>query len=282
MDIRALFAPQNSCIEVNFGFLRQIEDTVKDYSFLESLFAVDDIRYYYVLREDHAQDISLFHKYLCDQKLSYIYENKQHIPMGIFTCELRQTNNGDLNGFVAYALLPQFRGHNYIENVLKTFCLICKDSQLSNIILDICMSNEASTRIAKRSGFSDLDANGRRAGFIDPERPEMGMRLYWRFNLHQAMSERERLCRQAMQAYSQKDYYLSIRLFNQALDNECPPTCPFTDAQINANVAMSYSSVENYSQAYQCLMTAYNSGIRNDSVVKEINWLRNNVPWACM
>ncbi len=282
MDIRVLFAPQNSCIDVDFGFLRRIEDTEDDCDFIETLFMEKDVRFYLVLQDDHYRDIRLFHKYLVKNKLSYIYENKQRIPMGLFSCEIRQADDGALYGFMAYALLPFFRGHGYIESALISFCTICRNSQLSYIVLDICESNTASIRIAKKSGFSNIGPDGQKAVYVDPERLEMGMRYRWYYNLHQAVPERERLCRQAMQAYRMEDYQQSIALFNQALAKECPSTCQFSDAQILANVAMAYSSVENYKLAYQCLIRAYNAGIRNDSVVKEINWIRNNVPWDCI
>lgn len=281
MDIRVLFAPQNSCINVDFGFLRRVEDTREDCDFIAKLFEEKDVKHYFVLQDEHSRDIRLFHKYIVNNNLNYIYENKQHRPMGLFSCEIRKAQNGDLNGYVAYALLPDYRGHGYTENALMFFCTICRDSQLSYIVLDICESNAASIRIAQKSGFSNIDPNGQQVCYIDPERFEMGMRYHWYYDLHQKESLRKLLCRQAMQSYKKEDYQQCIALFNQALTKECPISCPFNDAQILANVAMAYSSIRDYRLAYHCLIRAYNAGIRNDSVIKEINWIRNNVPWVC-
>lgn len=279
MDIRALFTEANRSLKMVYGYIRKVN--IDDYDFITKLFSHNDIKYYYVLREDHADNLFLFTNYLINDGLNYIIENKNHQPMGLFTCEFRKEGN-DINGYVSYAILPEFRGRELTENTLKTFCAICKDSQLANLALDICMSNEASTAIAQKCGFTDVSPyTGQRVGFIDPDRMEMGMRKHWYFNLHQQMSQREILCRQAMQAYQVKDYESSISLFLQALQKECLVACPFSDAQIFANIAMSYSSVQEYTKAYQCLVKAMQGGIKNDAVLNELNWLMTNVPWAC-
>ncbi len=281
MDIRVLLDPRNSIINLDFGYLRQVEDTKADCDFIVSLFSVDDVRKYFVLDDKYSRDIRLFHKYLAEMRLNYIYENKSHEPMGLFLCDIRDAGHGDLQGFVSYALLPAYRGRNYTESALAAFCTMLRGSQLSYLVLEISVSNVASTRIAQKLGFSNLSPNGLKEAWFDRKWPGF-VRFRWYYGLHQEVSEREKLCRQAMAAFDERDYKQSIVLFNQALTKECPRTCQFNDAQILANVAMAHSTIGNYQVAYKFLIRAYNAGVRNESVIKEINRLRKNAPWACV
>lgn len=144
------------------------------------------------------------------------------------------------------------------------------------MILDICESNTDSIALARKCGFQKMrSVTGENVGFYDSDHKELGMRFRWVKNVH-LISKRDKLNQEAMMSYSIKDYQQSIILYEQSLREPYSDGSPFTDGQIYANLGIVYSSVHRYQDAYEALMKAYNMGVQNKSVIKEINWLRNN------
>jgi tetratricopeptide (TPR) repeat protein len=82
---------------------------------------------------------------------------------------------------------------------------------------------------------------------------------------------------QAAQAYRNKEYNQAINFFLQSIKEPMTQGSPNSDGQIFSNLGMAYSAKGQYFEAYECLTKAFNLGIRNDNVIRELQWLKNNV-----
>lgn len=112
-----------------------------------------------------------------------------------------------------------------------------------------------------------------RAGYIDEQHPEVGMRFRW---FKQLAGQRTIYFNQAVHCYRQKNYVGAINAFRQALNEPYQPDTPYTDAQIYSNMGMALSSVGQYHEAFNALKKAQQLGLNNPSIEKELLWLRNN------
>lgn len=112
-----------------------------------------------------------------------------------------------------------------------------------------------------------------RAGYIDEQHPEVGMRFRW---FKQLAGQRTIYFNQAVHCYRQKNYVGAINAFRQALNEPYQPDTPYTDAQIYSNMGMALSSVGQYREAFNALKKAQQLGLNNPSIEKELLWLRNN------
>lgn len=271
-----------SSIKLDNILLVSFEDNVRNRNFIKHLFSVDDIKLFYILRNDHSRNLMSFCSFLEAQNenkraLNFVIEDLQHIPMGIITAEVFQENNIGVCWNVGYAMLPQYRRHGFVKEALMSLSRIFQQFSIDNIVLDISENNVASKLLAESCGYEPLRSNsGGFVGFLDPEHMELGMRLRWVKNIR-IQSERMKLGMQAIAAYRNKDYRQCISLYERALQLECPADCPFSDGQIYANMAMAYSSLRDYRTDYYYLKKAYDMGVRNQSVLKELKWLKDNV-----
>lgn len=272
----------NNSIKLDNIFLTFFEDNVTNRNFIRQLFSVKDVRFFYVLRNDHSQNLMSFCSFLEEQNenqraINFIIEDLFHTPMGIITAEVFQENNIGICWNVAYAMLPQYRRHGYVKEALMALSRIFQQFSIDHITLDISEENEASKKLARNCGYEPLHSNmGGLVGFLDPEHMELGMRLRWVKNIR-IQSERMKLGMQAIDAYKNKDYRLCISLYERALQLDCPAGCSFEDGVIYANMAMAYSGLRDYETDYYYLKKAYDMGVRNPSVLKELKWLKDNV-----
>ena len=88
------------------------------------------------------------------------------------------------------------------------------------------------------------------------------------------MKDRDSLCYAAVNIW-RTDKGTALSYFEQALKQEYIINSPWSDAKIYSNIGMAHSSLKNYTRAYEFLMKAYNSGLVNPSIIKELNWLDN-------
>ena len=264
-------------------YLRTIEDNSENRAFIKLLFQEPDIRKYYVLRSDHSQSIDLFVTYLSQQNqdkssLNFVIESGDYLPVGLLTAELQQDKERNIMWNVAYAIHSKYRRKGYAYEALIGLVEILKNYSISVISLDISESNIASSNLAEKCGFEILRTEmGGKVGFIDPENIDLGLRLKWVKSLIDNKSKRNYLNFQAVQAYRNKNYNLAIELFIQSLKEPMPQGSPYSDGQIFSNLGMAYSSIQQYFKAYECLSKAFNLGIRNDNVIRELRWLKDNI-----
>ncbi len=264
-------------------YLRVIEDNYENRTFIKSLFQEADIRKYFVLRNDHLQSIELFVAYISqmnqnEKSLNFIIESENQLPVGLLTAELQQDTEGKIMWNIAYAVHSIYRRKGYAYEALVGLIEFLKNYNISVVSLDISESNVASSQLAKKCGFEILRTEiGGRVGFIDPEHIDLGFRLKWVKDLNDKKSKRDQLNFQAAQAFRSKDYNTAIELYLQSLKEPIYPGSPYSDGQIFSNLGMAYTSIRQYSKAYEYLSKAFNSGIRNESVIRELQWLKNNV-----
>jgi len=266
------------CEKVN---LRLIEDTCLEHFLFKSIFNVADVRKYYVLHQEHYDNIESFIPFLAAKNkkqiaLNYIIELQDATQVGFITADLIRDNSGQIMWNVGYAVHPNYRRCGYAFEALKGIFGMLQRYSIPIMILDICESNTDSIALARKCGFQKMrSVTGENVGFYDSDHKELGMRFRWVKNVH-LISKRDKLNQEAMMSYSIKDYQQSIILYEQSLREPYSDGSPFTDGQIHANLGIVYSSVHRYQDAYEALMKAYNMGVQNKSVIKEINWLRNN------
>lgn len=264
-------------------YLRIIEDSLESRIFVKSLFLEPDIKKYYILCDDHSKNIDLFVTFLSQQNqnkraLNYIVESEDYLPIGLLTAELQQDDSGNVMWNVAYAILSKYRRKGYAYEALLGLVEVLKNFRIDLISLDISESNTASSNLAKKCKFKPMiSETGGRVGYIDPEHEELGFRLKWMKNIKENKSKRDELNLLAIQEFRSKNYNQAIGLFLQSLREPFFENSPYSDGQIYSNLGMAYSSTKQYPKAYECLTKAFILGIRNDSVIKELQWLKNNV-----
>lgn len=246
--------------------------------FIEELFRHDDVKKYYVLRDDHAANIRSFCLYIVNSNiqnasLNYIIFNDYGDEVGFISAEPvmnRATSMPMWN--VGYAVHPAHRRKGYASSAVTGLSnYLLQNFSFQQVMLDICEENIASTNVAKKCGFSKPDD---RTGYFDMEHPEIGMRFRW---FKQLAGNRTVLFNQAVHFYRQKQYAEAVDAFNKALKEPYIPGTPYTDAQIYSNLGMALSSIRCYKEAFQSLKKAQSLGLNNPSIEKELLWLRNNV-----
>ena len=266
------------CTIVN---LRPVAGTTSESSFIMSLFRFEDVRKYYVLRDDHSSNLLSFVDYMAsinreNRGLDYIIELQDSTMVGLITAELMRDTRGQIMWNIGYAVHPNYRRKGYAKDALQGLCSFLQNFNIPLAVLDISDNNEVSASLAIKCGFEKMRSQtGGFVGFFDPEHEEVGMRFRWIKNLH-SISKRDQLNQEAMASYRMKNYQQAINLYEQSLKEPYSAGSPFSDGQIYANLGMAYSSVRRYRDAYNALMKAYNMGVQNASVLKELNWLRNN------
>lgn len=245
---------------------------------VEELFRHPDVKKYYVLRDDHAANIRSFCQYIISaniqmEGMNFIIYDNYGSEVGLITAEPMMNRNTNLPMWnVGYAVLPSERRKGYASaavNGLSNYLL--QNYSFPQVMLDISMDNASSERVARKCGF---EVPYPRAGYIDEQHPEVGMRFRW---FKQLTGQRTMYFNQAVHFYRQKNYMMAISSFRQALNEPYQPGTPYTDAQIYSNLGMALSSIQQYREAFNCLKKAQSLGLNNPSIEKELLWLRNNV-----
>ena len=265
-----------SLIPFSGGNLRLIETS--DYRFIEALFSDPEVRKYYVLREDHAQNLYSFTVFMTQAisngtGINYIIEDNTGKEVGLISSELIRFQ-GEIMWNIGYAVLPAYRRMGYASKALTCFTdFLLNNSPIQWASLDISETNTASEKVAAKCGFQK-PAGGPNVGYIDPKNfLDIGFHFKW---LKQ-QSGRIAIFNQAMQYARAKDYSTAIDYYRKALSEPYDNGTPYTDAQIYSNIGMCYSSIGQYKTAYDCLMRAKRMGLTNASIEKELLWLKNNV-----
>lgn len=244
---------------------------------VEELFRYPDVKKFYVLRDDHAANIMSFCQYIISANIQQtamnfiIYDNYGH-EVGLISAEPMMNRNTNLPMWnVGYAVLPSERRKGYASAAVTGLSnYLLQNYSFPQVMLDISMDNKASEKVAEKCGFK---VPYPRAGYIDEQHPEVGMRLRW---FKQLAGQRTMYFNQAVHYYRQKNYVGAINAFRQALNEPYQPGTPYTDAQIYSNMGMSLSSVGQYREAFNALKKAQQLGLNNPSIEKELLWLRNN------
>lgn len=244
---------------------------------VNTLFRNEDVKKYYVLRDDHSQNINSFGQYLIDANnqhtsMNFVIEDAQGIAVGIITAEpvMNQATNLPMWN-VGYAILPNKRRMGYASAALNGLTnYLLQNYSFPQVMLDISDDNIVSEAVARKCGFTKPND---RQGYFDWNHPEIGMRFRW---FKQLAGQRTMYFNQAVHFYRQKSYSQAIQAFNQALKEPYQPGTPYTDAQIYSNLGMALSSVRQYREAFNALKKAQSLGLNNPSIEKELLWLRNN------
>lgn len=244
---------------------------------VEELFRHPDVKKFYVLRDDHAANIRSFCQYIVAANIQkaamnfIIFDNSGH-EVGLISAEPMMNRNTNLPMWnVGYAVLPEYRRNGYASAAVKGLSeYLLQNYSFPQVMLDISMDNTASEHVAQKCGF---EVPYPRAGYIDEQHPEVGMRFRW---FKQLAGQRTMYFNQAVHFYRQKNYQMSIASFKQALNEPYQPGTPYTDAQIYSNMGMALSSLHQYREAFNALKKAQSLGLNNPSIEKELLWLRNN------
>lgn len=246
--------------------------------FVESLFRYEDVKKYYVLREEHAQNIKAFCQYIIaanvqEYSLSYIIYNLLGDEVGFISAEpMMNEFTGMPMWNVGYAVHPTSRNKGLATDALTGLTnYLLNNYSFQHVMLDISVDNKESEAVAKKCGFSKPDDG---MGYFDMEHPEVGMRFRW---FKQLAGQRTSYFNQAVHYYRQKMYSEAVQTFKTALEKPYQSGTPFTDAQIYSNMGMALSSLGQYRKAFLCLKMAQSLGLNNPSIEKELLWLKNNV-----
>lgn len=248
---------------------------LSDKVFLSKLFLDNDVKKYYVLRDDHSNDIELFTKYLVEtnqngRALQCIVRLKNSTPIGLAGGELmRDLFSGEASWNTSYAIHPEYRGCGYATEAVIAFTNHVKQYAINKSYLDISDENEPSKCVARKAGY----VLNKDTAHVDQKHLELLMLFHWEKQLH---SQREILFNKATTAFRSKDYQMAENLYERALEYPYERGSAYTDAQCYSNIGMACSSYGNYTKAYQCLMKAKSMGLTNASIEKELAWLHNN------
>lgn len=245
---------------------------------VEELFQYEDVRKYYVLRDDHAANIRLFCQYVTKanvqgEGMNFIIYNNNGSEVGLISAELIMNRNTNLPMWnVGYAVLPDYRRQGYASAALNGLSkYLLQTFAIPQVMLDICSENHESEGVARKCGFQKPND---RQGYMDFNHMELGVRFRW---FKQLSGRRTILFNQAVHCYRNRAYMDAITAFREALSEPYVQGTPYTDAQIYSNLGMAYSSARNYREAYNCLTKAKTLGLTNARIEKELTWLRNNV-----
>ena len=244
-----------------------------DVNFFEKLFSFNDVKKFYVLRNDHAQDISLFVDYLVSThnngtSLNFTVSLNNGTPIGIVGGELQRDFDGIVAWNVSYAILPEYWNKGYATEALIAFTNEIKQYSIPKAFLDISTLNVNSEKVAQKTGF----IQNSEVAHMDPEHEELDMLFHWEKKLH---SQRDFYFSQGISAFRQKQYRDAEQLFMRALGEEYEGS-PNTDALCYSNMGMACSSYGNYEKAFQCLRKAQSLGLSNPSIERELLWLKTN------
>lgn len=246
--------------------------------YVESLFVYEDIKKFYVLRDDHARNINAFSQGLVaanlqGESLNFIMYNHYGEEVGFISAEPVMNNNTGMPAWnVGYAVHPTHRNKGYASNALIGLTnFLLNNYSIQHVMLDISEENKVSEIVAKKCGFVKPKD---RKGYIDIHHPEVGMRFRW---FKQLDGARTGHFNRAVHFYRQKMYAESVQAFKAALSEPYQSGTPYTDAQIYSNMGMALSSLRLYNEAFQCLKRAQSLGLNNPSIEKELLWLKNNV-----
>lgn len=266
-------------VDIRNGYLRPVKLT--DTAFLQHLFNDNKVKKFFVLRSEHAQNISLFTQFMIEQMeqstaINYIIMSNSTHAVGLITAELtRHPRTNDIMWNMSIAVAPQYRRQGYATSATVGMTdFLLNTFSIDQVSLDICEENVDSISVAEKCGFRKPTEPGMRIGYIDPEHMELGLRMKWFKSLE---GKRPYLFNQAANAFRMKDYASSIRIFEQALQEPYQPGSPVSDAQIYSNMGMAYSSMRQYQEAFKYLKKAQALGLTNPSIERELQWLRNNV-----
>lgn len=264
-------------ISINNGYLSQV--TTSDLQFVKTLFSDRDVKTFYVLRPDHAADISSFVQYMIDciarkSALNYIICDVIGQKVGLISAELnREQETGEIFWNVGYAIAPQYRRRGYATNALNGLTeYLLNNFSIQKVSLDISEENNLSKKVAEKCGFR-IPA-GPRMGYYDVNHMELGMRFKWVKSLS---GKRVELFNKAASLFRMKNYAASISYYKLALNEAYVPGTPFTDAQIYSNMGIAYSASRQYQEAFRLLKKAKSMGLNNAVIEKELKWLRDNV-----
>ena len=261
--------------------LRQIEDSFADRSFIKHLFMYADVKSFYTLRDDHAADLDSFVDYLVEANrrtrgLHHIIETKDGDPAGFITAEPYRTHDGEAAWNIGFAVHPMHRNKGYARDAVNGLAFILSNFSIERMDLDIPTDDKPAEAVAKACGCEQLHSpTGGIMGFLDEDHPELGMRTCWVRKVTPG-GKRDEFGNEAIRSQREKDYRSAITYYKEALKHPYQPGSPFTDEQILSNMAMAYSSVKRYAKAYSLLTKAWDMGCRNQSVSKELDWLRAN------
>lgn len=244
---------------------------------VEELFRYPDVKKFYVLRDDHAANIRSFCQYIISANIQQaamnfiIYDNYGH-EVGLISAEPMMNRNTNLPMWnVGYAVLPSERRKGFASAAVTGLSnYLLQNYSFPQVMLDLSMDNKPSEKVAEKCSFK---VPYPRAGYIDEQHPEVGLRFRW---FKQLAGQRTMYFNQAVHYYRQKNYVGAINAFRQALNEPYQPGTPYTDAQIYSNMGMALSSVGQYREAFNALKKAQQLGLNNPSIEKELLWLRNN------
>ena len=282
---------------------RVIRKTEEDCDFISKLFNYDEIRNNLPRLKEHEYNIAEYVKFLAEynQKtgLYFIIEDKQLNPVGIITAESRDLFD-EPTCEIAFAILPKYRNKGFATDAVINILSLLKNTRLKQACLDFPMDDLIVEKIAKKCGFSKVNAsminmsqfesngpiyvspwanvagNKANVAFIDQENPHMGMRHMWIRPIH-ISSRRDMLGDRAIQEYRNKNYHEAIRLMHEALEIPYTPGSVHDDGTLLSNLGMGYSSIGQYRVAYKHLLAAREHGIDNPTVQKEIRWLEDKL-----
>lgn len=261
-----------SNIQLDQCHLRFISKT--DFDFIHDLFSDKEISKYYILREDHSADLHLFLEYLINSlndgyALNYIILDESNSKIGIITVELTKIFNKEMWS-IAYAIHPNHRRKGFATSALSGVTkLLSNSSFIEFAILDICVDNIYSEKVAFKCGYS----HRKDLAYNDLAHPDMNLRYKW---IKPLIGKRIIYFNQALQASRDKKHKEALELLQKSIKEEYQPNSPQTDAQIYSNMGMCYSSMGQYEKAFICLVKAQTLGLTNTQITNELIWLKKN------
>lgn len=249
--------------------------SMKDASFIGSLFSHTDVRRFYVLRDDHAANLNTFTAYMVNNfshsSLEYIMQLRNGTDIGLIGGELTDRGYGIAIWNVAYAVIPAYRNNGYATEGLKAFTNYIRRFYAQVASLDISSLNKASEHVAMKCGYKKDSGTAH----IDPQHLEdLSVLYHWELELH---SLRNKFFSAAVQAFRKENYQIAIEMFQYALAEPYEEGNPNTDALCYSNMGMAYSSNGDYYKAYECLTKAQSLGLYNPSIERDLQWLKNNI-----